>query len=87
MWQVYILRCGDGSLYVGHTADLAERVARHSAGRGAHHTALRLPVVLLYAEAAASKREAVARECQIKRWTRRKKEALAAGDLAALKRL
>lgn len=87
MWHVYILRCGDGSLYVGHTQDLDERVAMHSAGRGATHTAARLPVVLIHAEEAASQREAIARERQIKRWTRRKKEALAAGDLAALKRL
>jgi putative endonuclease len=48
---------------------------------------MRRPVVLVYSEPCRSLQEAVARERQITRWTRVKKEALVAGDFAALKRL
>ena len=37
-WQVYLLRCRDGTLYAGATNDLAARVERHAAGRGARYT-------------------------------------------------
>ena len=45
---VYILRCGDGSLYTGWTNDLERRVEAHSAGRGAKYTRAHLPVELVY---------------------------------------
>ncbi|MDO8621643.1 MAG: GIY-YIG nuclease family protein [bacterium] len=32
MYYVYILRCGNGRLYVGCTRDLKDRFARHRAG-------------------------------------------------------
>ena len=87
MVWVYILRCADGSLYVGHTQDLQARERAHNEGRGGRYTARHGPVVLVYTEACGSVEAAVAREQQLKRWRRAKKEALIAGDIAALKRL
>ena len=86
-WFVYILRCNDGSYYVGHTEDVAARVKRHQDGRGAAWTAARRPVSLVFEEELPSEAAAVARERQIKRWSRYKKDALIAGKLTALKTL
>ena len=47
---VYILRCGDGSLYTGATVDLARRLEVHSSGKGAKYTRSHLPVELAYQE-------------------------------------
>ena len=87
MHFVYILRCSDGSYYVGHTEDPETREKVHNEGRGARYTALRRPVCLVYSEATGSLRAAVLRERQIKRWSRTKKEALMAGNTELLKRL
>jgi len=87
MTYVYILRCCDGALYVGHAADVLRREQTHNAGRGARFTAARRPVTAVYAEAYKTELEAISRERQLKRWTRAKKEALMAGDLLLLKRL
>jgi len=84
---VYILRCADGSIYVGQTHDVERRIAKHNEGMAAAFTARRRPVQVVYRESFPDRRAAVTRERQIKRWTRAKKEALIAGDLAALKRL
>ena len=87
MWYVYAVRCADGSLYLGETNDPAERVARHNDGRGSLFTASRRPVRIVYSEAHPNRDSALARERQLKRWTRAKKEALVAGDTRLLKRL
>jgi predicted GIY-YIG superfamily endonuclease len=84
---VYILRCADNSLYIGQTDDLELRVMRHNEGRGCAFTANRGPVVLVYSEAYSTRNGASRRERQLKRWTRRKKEALITGDLELLKKL
>jgi len=86
-YVVYVLRCADDSLYIGHTDDLQERLSRHNRGEGSSFTACRRPVTLVYSEAYSSRPAASARERQLKRWSRSKKEALAAGDLSLLKRL
>ena len=78
---VYILRCSDGSLYIGKTNDVDARVSRHNDGRGSSFTASRRPVHVVFTETYDSRDEALARERQLKRWTRAKKEALIAGDL------
>ncbi|MEP6822015.1 MAG: GIY-YIG nuclease family protein [Chthoniobacterales bacterium] len=52
MFYTYVLRCGDGDLYVGSTTDLRRRVAEHSAGK-VDATAHRQPVVIEYYEAQA----------------------------------
>ncbi|BDC47655.1 hypothetical protein TBR22_A19000 [Luteitalea sp. TBR-22] len=87
MHYVYILRCADDSLYVGETSDVVARVLTHRAGEASGFTSQRLPVTLVYAEQHTDRLRARARERQLKRWTRVKKEALIAGDLALLKRL
>jgi putative endonuclease len=84
---VYLVRCSDQSLYVGHTRNLASREQAHIEGYGAAYTAKRRPVRMVYAEEYPSELEALRRERQIKGWTSRKKEALIAGDDASLKRL
>ena len=43
MFYVYILLCGDGTLYTGYTNDLERRLAVHNAGKGAKYTRSRLP--------------------------------------------
>ena len=83
---VYILRCADGSYYVGKTDDLRTRLDEHQSGVGAHYTAVRRPVEMVYAEEHSSIRDAKDRERQLKRWSRAKKEALIAQDLKLLKR-
>lgn len=80
----YILRCADDTLYVGHTDDLASREQTHNDGRGAAYTARRRPVRMVYAEQHQSATGAIARERQLKRWSREKKEALIRDDRAAL---
>jgi predicted GIY-YIG superfamily endonuclease len=87
LFHVYILRCADASLYVGSTADLPSRLEAHNAGRGGRYTAPRRPVTLLYTEILPTRRDAMARERQIKGWTAAKKQALADGRLTDLKRL
>ena len=75
-WQVYLLRCGDGTLYTGATNDLDRRLARHASGRGARYTRARLPVELVHAERARGRSAALRREAAIKRLDRRAKLAL-----------
>jgi predicted GIY-YIG superfamily endonuclease len=84
---VYILRCADHTLYVGHTEDLASREALHNSGTAANYTAVRRSVVFVYSEACATRAAAVAREKRIKRWSGKKKDALIAGDESKLKEL
>lgn len=87
MHYFYILRCADGSLYIGETAALDERIQHHNSGRGPVFTRARRPVVLVYSETHDSRVAVRKRERQVKRWTRGKKEALIEGDRLALKRL
>lgn len=83
-FRVYILRCSDGSYYVGHTDDLDKRVAEHQSGAFPGHTKSRLPVALVHAIEVATREEALQNELHIKRWTRAKKEALIRGDWKAV---
>ena len=73
MWQVYILRCADGTLYTGSTNDVEKRLAAHNAGRGAKYTRARRPCALVYVEEAADKGAALRREAANKRLTRTQK--------------
>ena len=78
-WTVYMLRCGDGTLYTGATCDLPRRLAAHQRGRGAKYTRSRLPVALAYWEEVPDKSAALRREAAIKRLSRREKLALVEG--------
>jgi putative endonuclease len=76
-WQVYIVRCQDGSYYTGITTDLARRIAEHnSAAGGARYTRPRQPVSLVYAETAPDRSTACRREYQLRRLTPAMKRAL-----------
>jgi putative endonuclease len=83
----YILKCIDGSYYVGSAANLEDRVRRHNQGRGPSYTAKRLPVRLVYHERFNDLDDAVKRERQVKKWSRAKKEALINGKIEKLKEL
>jgi len=76
---VYLVRCADGTLYTGYARDPEQRQKVHNAGRGARYTAGRRPVRLVYSEAFKSLGEALRREHQLKRWSRKRKEALVGG--------
>ena len=75
-YLVYILRCGDGTLYTGCTNDLPRRLQAHQSGRGAKYTRSRLPVELVYQEELPDQSAALRREAAIKRMPRRQKLAL-----------
>ena len=75
-YMVYILRCGDGTLYTGITNDLEKRLEAHNSGKGAKYTAGRGPVELVYSEKAGSRNSALKREHRIKRLSRAGKEEL-----------
>lgn len=76
---VYILQCGDGSLYTGWTNALEARVRAHQAGHGAKYTRAHLPVRLVYREQLPDRSAALRREAAIKRMARAGKLALIAG--------
>ena len=86
-FHVYILRCSDGSYYTGHTDKIEARIAAHDRGHIPGYTFSRRPVTLVFCEAVPTRIEALERERQIKGWSRRKKEALIAGDWDGLVRL
>lgn len=76
---VYILRCGDGSLYTGITTNLERRAAVHNSGKGAKYTRSRLPVTPVWWEKVPDKSAALRRELQIKALSRAEKLALIEG--------
>ena len=73
---VYLVECSDRSLYTGYTTDPSRRLEEHNSGRGSRYTKLRRPVRLAYLEERPSRSEALSREIQIKRMSRREKLAL-----------
>jgi putative endonuclease len=86
---VYILRCADGSYYVGSATghDLAPRIDQHNAGSYPGYTFTRRPVVLVWSEYFDRITDGIAAERQIKGWSRVKKEALMRSDWISLSRL
>ncbi len=84
---LYILRLRSGRLYVGCTEDLPARCQANCDGIAGRTTELDPPVRLALSEEYSTLQAARRREAQVKKWTRAKKEALVAGDLAALRRL
>lgn len=76
LWQVYIVRCADGSLYTGIAKDVTARVGEHNAGGGAKYTRSRLPVELVYAEEASDRSAAQRREAALKKLGANEKRAL-----------
>ncbi len=76
IWKLYILRCGDGSLYTGITTDVAARFAQHSDGKGAKYTRGRGPLELVYSEDCGTHSDALKREWEIKALPRVQKISL-----------
>ena len=72
----YMLRCRDGTFYIGWTNNLPRRLEAHNCGKGAKYTRGRGPVQLVYWEEFFSKEEAMAREWQLKQLSRAEKERL-----------
>lgn len=65
MFYVYVLRCRNGSIYIGYTPDLRRRLQEHSKGRVFSTRKLR-PVELVYYEAHKAKSDAIKREQALK---------------------
>lgn len=73
IWSVYILRCGDGSLYTGIAKDVQARLEMHRSGKGAKYTRGRGPLELVYEEVCSDKGTALKRELEIKALSREEK--------------
>ena len=73
MYLVYIIECGDTSLYTGVTNDLERRFKQHKEGKGGHYTRSKEIVKIVYTEEHSDRSSALKREAQIKSWTRQKK--------------
>ena len=72
-WKLYILRCGDGSLYTGITTDVERRLEEHRSGKGAKYTRGRTPLELVYKEECPDKSAALKRELELKALSREEK--------------
>ena len=76
IWYLYVLRCGDGTLYTGITTDVQRRLATHRAGKGAKYTRGRGPLELVYQESCGTHSDALKRELAVKAMKRAEKEQL-----------
>lgn len=75
-WNLYILRCGDGSLYTGIAVDVERRLQMHRSGKGAKYTRGRGPLELVYREECEDHSAALKRELAVKALTKEEKENL-----------
>ena len=75
-WVLYMLQCGDGTLYTGITDNLTRRLAAHRAGKGAKYTRGRSPLTLRYRETCIDHSHALQREYAVKKLSRQEKLAL-----------
>ncbi len=73
MYFVYILKCGDKSLYTGITTDVERRLNEHKAGAGGHYTRAKKVLKIVYTEEHPNRSAALKREAEIKSWSREKK--------------
>jgi len=79
---VYVVECSDGTLYTGYTTDVERRVEEHNAGEGAKYTRGRTPVEVVHVEEYATRSEAMSREAEIKKMSRKEKERLVDGAVS-----
>lgn len=79
-YWLYILRCGDGTLYTGTTDNVERRLAAHQSGKGAKYTRGRGPLSVVYREVCADRSTALKREIAVKRLSRAGKLTLIGGD-------
>ena len=83
MYFVYILRTSSNTLYTGQTNNLERRLKDHQnkSSRTAKYIRYFNSVKLVYSEEYPTRKEAMQREIQLKRWPKAKKEAIIAGSL------
>jgi putative endonuclease len=85
---LYILRCADGSFYIGITRTTLEiRIAQHNTGALGGYTVTRRPVTLVFSQWFDRITDAIENERKLKKWSRAKKQAFVKGDFAALQDL
>lgn len=85
-YYVYMLRCQDGSLYIGVTNDVQKRLEQHQQGSDPlSYTYSKRPVELVYVESFRDVRDAIASEKRMRGWSHEKKEALIQNDIRRLK--
>ena len=75
-WYLYILRCGDGTLYTVITTDVEARLEVHRSGKGAKYTRGRGPLELVYREQCEDHSHALKRELAVKSMTKEEKKKL-----------
>ena len=76
-YYVYLACCANGTLYVGSTRNVEQRIAVHNAGRGGRYTRSNRPLSLVAAWPFNSKAEALQAERALKRLSPSRKLALA----------
>jgi putative endonuclease len=80
-WSVYIIRCGDGSLYTGIATDVERRFGEHVAQgpKAAKYLRGRLPLEIVYRREIGNRSEASKEELRIKRMGVKGKRGLVDG--------
>ena len=73
MYYVYLIECGDKTLYTGITTDIQRRLKEHSLGKGGAYTRAKKVRRVLYTEQFRTRSDALKREAEIKGWHREKK--------------
>jgi len=73
-WRLYVLQCGDNTLYTGITTDISRRLQQHSSGIASHYTRSRLPVKLVFSEPCRGRSQALRKEYAMKQLSRKAKE-------------
>ena len=76
MYYVYLIECGDKTIYTGITTDIQRRFKEHNSGKGGAYTRSKKVKKVLYTEQFKTRSEALKRESEIKSWPREKKLVL-----------
>ena len=77
---LYILKCSDNTYYTGVTSNLYKRVEEHESGKHNNsYTYKRRPVALVFYAEFTDITIGIAKEKQVKKWSKAKKEALIEG--------
>ena len=82
-WFLYVVRCGDGSLYTGITTDVSRRLAEHASGgpKAAKYLRSRGPLTLAFSMQVEDKSAALSLELKFKSLSRSRKDEVIAGNL------
>lgn len=81
-WYVYMIQCGDGTIYTGIATDVERRLEQHRAGTGAKYTRGRGPLQLVYVASCGNHSQALKTEWKIKKLSRNEKLALISAYLS-----